>query len=646
MEQYYTDEKNVQILIALLKAHGVKHIIVSPGSTNVTFVGSIQQDPYFEIFSCVDERSAAYMACGMAAELNEPVALSCTGATASRNYFSALTEAYYRKLPIVAITSTQDNSRLGHLYPQAIDRSLQPADVVKISVYLQNVKDAQDEYDCMIKANKALLELHHHGEGPVHINLATNYCQTFTTKNLPAVNVIRRYTIEDELPPLPQGKIAIYVGSHLRWDEHLTMQVDAFCERHHAVVFSDPTANYNGKYGITYWLAARQRHKDENRNPDLLIHIGNMSDMWSTVAPKNVWRVAEDGEVTDCYKQLRNVFEMKETTFFQYYAKQPSAGMDKDYHVKCREQAGRIKSAIPELPFSQIWMANYLHDKRFPYSVWHYGILSPLRSWGFFETPGNVETYCNQGGFGIDGNMSSLIGASLVNPNKIFFGVVGDLSFFYDLNSLGNRHIGSNLRILLVNNSVGAEFHLFTQLNSICVNDVDKYISAGGHFGQKSKTLVRDYVQALGFEYLTASNKDDFINEAKSFMDTSIREKPVVFEVFTDVADENEALYILHNLDKSSVSDTKQKVRNLLHGGGHFDTSGEEISTFSKEHKALNLDGFLVEKFGIHFSQIRHVLSGIKSQICLELGFMREICLFWQLTRRYNASNHTDEDME
>lgn len=80
MEQYYTDERNVQILISLLKEHGIKRVVASPGSTNVTFVGSIQQDPFFEIYSCVDERSAAYMACGMAAESCEPVALSCTGA--------------------------------------------------------------------------------------------------------------------------------------------------------------------------------------------------------------------------------------------------------------------------------------------------------------------------------------------------------------------------------------------------------------------------------------------------------------------------------------------------------------------------------------------------------------------------------------
>ena len=112
MEQYYTNERNVQILIALLKEHGIKRVVASPGSTNVTFVGSIQQDSWFEIYSSVDERSAAYIACGMAAETKEPVVLSCTGATASRNYFPGLTEAYYRKLPILAVTSTQDESKI------------------------------------------------------------------------------------------------------------------------------------------------------------------------------------------------------------------------------------------------------------------------------------------------------------------------------------------------------------------------------------------------------------------------------------------------------------------------------------------------------------------------------------------------------
>lgn len=152
MEQYYTDERNVQILIALLKAHGIKQVIASPGSANVTFVGSLQQDPWFEMYSCVDERSAAYMACGMAAESGEPVVLSCTGATASRNYFPALTEAFYRKLPILAVTSTQEESKIGHLIPQVIDRHQQPSDIVKCSEHLQTVKDEDDEWNVTLKA--------------------------------------------------------------------------------------------------------------------------------------------------------------------------------------------------------------------------------------------------------------------------------------------------------------------------------------------------------------------------------------------------------------------------------------------------------------------------------------------------------------
>ena len=67
-EKFYTSERNVQIVLSLLKANGIRKIKASPGATNFTFVGSVQNDPFFEVYSAVDERSAAYMACGMAAE--------------------------------------------------------------------------------------------------------------------------------------------------------------------------------------------------------------------------------------------------------------------------------------------------------------------------------------------------------------------------------------------------------------------------------------------------------------------------------------------------------------------------------------------------------------------------------------------------
>ena len=76
MEQkYFTNERNVQILIVLLKKYGIRKVIASPGTTNITFVASLMHDPYFELYSSVDERSAAYIACGLAEESGEPVVI-------------------------------------------------------------------------------------------------------------------------------------------------------------------------------------------------------------------------------------------------------------------------------------------------------------------------------------------------------------------------------------------------------------------------------------------------------------------------------------------------------------------------------------------------------------------------------------------
>lgn len=566
MSQYYTDEKNVQILISLLKQHGIKRIIASPGSTNVTFVGSCQQDPYFEMYSCVDERSAAYMACGMAAQTKEPVVISCTGATASRNYFPALTEAFYRHLPVLAVTSTQDENRIGHLIPQVIDRSSQPKDIIKMSVHLQNVKDKEDEWDCMIKANKAILELNHHGMGPVHINLSTRYSADFSVKELPTAHKINRITINDKYPEIQHTKIAIYIGSHLRFEDDVISAIDQFCETHNAIVFTDTTSNYTGKYKVPYDIVSCQRINNPNRYPDLLIHIGEMSDQTGkTGQPKEVWRVTESGEIQDRYRTLTNVFEMSERDFFEHYANADTK-VEMSYYQSCMDECKRLWNKIPELPFSHIWIASQMYDKLPENSILHLGILSPLRSWSYFNINPNIEVYCNQGGFGIDGNMSSMIGASLAAPDKLFFAVVGDLSFFYDMNIIGNRHIKNNVRILLINNALGAEFHLFKQRNCIYVDGIAKYLSAGGHSGHKSPNLVRHYAEDLGFEYLSAGSKEEFSAKHERFVTPDTLEKPMIFEVFTDVEDENHALWNMWHIeeDHSLKGETKKIIKNVL----------------------------------------------------------------------------------
>ena len=576
MEQYYSAERNVQIVVSLLKQHGIKKVVASPGSTNVTFVGSIQQDPYFEIYSSVDERSAAYIACGLAAESGEPVAISCTGATASRNYFSALTEAFYRKLPILAITSTQDESKIGHLIPQVIDRSFQPKDTIKHSVHLPTVKDSDDEWYCIVKANEAMLALKHHGIGPVHINLTTTYSKDFSVKELPVFRKIDRWMSweQDLFPAIPDGKVLIYIGSHTRMSQELITSIDDFCATHNAAVIVDTTSNYNGKYRVPYQIVAQQQIEKPNLNADLLIHIGEMSDFAGIVGqPKQVWRVSEDGKLVDRYRKLKVVFEMPELCFFKHYSHNGNSKKASYYQALIAE-CQRLWQEVPELPFSHLWVASQLHNQFPKNSTLHLGILSPVRSWGYFPLDPNLEVYCNQGGFGIDGNMSSLLGASLVNPDKIYYGVVGDLSFFYDMNVLGNRHVNNNIRIILINNSLGAEFHLFKQLNLTYVDNIDKYLSAGGHFGKQSPTVVKHLAENWGYEYLCASTKEEFNQVYKRFMTSEMTEKPMIFEIFTDVENENDALYQIYNIEISKKTEFKKAIKNLV---------GEEVVNVVKK---------------------------------------------------------------
>ena len=195
---------------------------------------------------------------------------------------------------------------------------------------------------------------------------------------------------------------------------------------------------------------------------------------------------------------------------------------------------------ILDVPFSNRWVASYLYNKLPKDCVVHLGIVSSFLAWNQFKLDNSIRINCNQGGFGIDGNISSLLGASLINPKKIYYCFIGDLAFFYDMNALGNRHIGNNIRILLVNNGKGVLFRKPWNLGSIFGDEADLYISAGAHFGNQNPELVKNFAINLGFDYITASTKKAFIQEYEKFVDPEIHDKPMLFEIFVSTEDEIE----------------------------------------------------------------------------------------------------------
>ena len=181
----------------------------------------------------------------------------------------------------------------------------------------------------------------------------------------------------------------------------------------------------------------------------------------------------------------------------------------------------------------------------------------------FFELDESISTHCNVGGFGIDGPVSTLVGQSFSNPDKKYFGLIGDLAFFYDMNIIGNRHIKNNLRILLINNKKGVEFRLNQALESQLHEKTDTLIAAAGH----NKGGAKGWSESCGFEYISANDKNEFNAKINDFCNKEF-DKPVIFEVFTTTEDEQEGLKLMQNHNRDKIEESAIKaykvVKNLI----------------------------------------------------------------------------------
>lgn len=538
----YTADKNAHIVISLLKQYGIKKIVVSPGTTNVPIAMTVQNDPWFEVYSVVDERGAAYFATGLSFESGEPVVLSCTGATASRNYMSGLTEAFYRQLPVIALTSQHHTSDYRNMVPQITDRRISQNDIKKIAVMLPFIKDEEDAEACEILVNDALIKATTRGNGPVHINLPVDSKYAFTeSPTLPESVKIDYYDtaaiLENQKSlkaALKNKKIGIFIGSHKKFTTGLNNSISKFIKTYDCAVLADHTSNYTGDNKI---LTGQLYDLMESTNkPDIIIDMGSISGDYSIFRLDDdipVWRISEDGEIHKRFRnsRLEKLFDCAEETFFDTLSGGNRSRAD--YYSSLKKEVDNV--TYPEMPLSATYISGKLAQSIPNGSSLHLSILNSLRNTNNYHLDNSIAVNSNVGGFGIDGPVSTLIGQSVHDKNKLYFGLIGDLAFFYDMNALGIRHISSNVRILLINNGQGVEFRLNTTLESQWNEATDDLIAAKGHNGK-----AEAWAKSMGFEYMSATDKDQFDAQIDQFCtsDPNAFDKPVVFEVFTTVADE------------------------------------------------------------------------------------------------------------
>lgn len=525
----------VHYVIAMLKAYGIKNIVTSPGTQNAGFNMIVQQDPFFRCFSVVDERSAAYVASGIINEIGEPVVITCTGATASRNYMSGLTEAFYRKLPIIALTCFNYNSNPYILAPQFVDRRISQNDIKTIDVELPRIFDRFDKSKCLTFLNTALATAKYLKE-PVHINCPSilDFRMIDNLKGLPE-DIWSTDCYFDKFEhlksELKNKKVAVFIGSHKKFDNETLKSISNFAKTYRAPVFCDHTSNYKGENKILIGQALRV--SQVKSMPDIIIDIGGICGEYThfqLIASGEVWRINEDLKFKNRVgNPVKHSFMCKEKLFFEKMS--DFNVCVKSYYDEVKRQIGKIEPP-KDIPLSIPFVA-YNLSKFLPKNCsLHTSILSALRAADMFEFDKSIDITCNVGGFGIDGSVSTLVGQSFNNTDKKCFGLIGDLAFFYDMNAIGNRDVKNNLRIVLVNNNRGEEFSLGPLFAPI-LDKNSPNVAAAGHF----KNGAKGWVESCGFEYMSANSKDEFLSKIKDFCNKDCN-KPMFFEVFTTNEDE------------------------------------------------------------------------------------------------------------
>lgn len=582
----YSNLKNIQILVTLLKKYEVKHIVISAGTRHTPLVHSIENDPYFQTYSIVDERSASFFAIGLIEELREPVAVCCTSGTAAANYVSAANEAFYQQLPLLLLTADRNHYYMFQQEEQMIPQEGLYSSVCKKVVTLSHVRDEKDFWYCSRICNEALMELRHGENGPVHINfiVENDYpiqqgIVKFEQQKLPDVKRVDRLTLEDDeskwhekAEKLKKAKILIVYGQYAPLKDEEIKIIEEFSKQYDCVFSTDLLSNLYTNYSIPTYTMCRtlNYHQIKTLVPDILITMNghSVSEIKGCMSGFKEqfehWHVSAKGEISDPFKILPDVVECSPLTFFAKFSKLlEDKNVSHNYYKQWKEMYESIgcKGIMNDEPitYSSMYAAQQYLKNIPPKSLLHIANSNSIRLANYFNVDHSVKVYGNRGAHGIDGSMSAFIGQAHYSQRPSFL-LIGDLSFFYDMNALWNQYVGNNVRILICNNSGGGIFHTYPNVKNVPTLDA--------HIAAAHKTSVKEWVISRGFKYLSATNKEEFDVALKELVVLESNQ-PIILETFTDMEIDAQAIRdcVEPYKEESTIFKLEQKVASKMPEG-------------------------------------------------------------------------------
>ncbi len=533
----YPKKQLAQLVILACQYYNIDKIVISPGSRNAPLTIGFFNLKEVETFSVVDERAAAFFALGIAQQTKKPVAIVCTSGSALLNYYPAIAEAFYSRIPLLVITA----DRPKHLIDIGDGQTIRQENVFQNHIlYSANLieEEVKLEYNKTEVSNA--IEECVSNSGPVHINVPFNEPIYETVETIESFD-FRKHKESTKSKPVNYDELSqiwnsskkkiVLVGVYNKCDKTQNL-INKLTEDPSVLIMTETTSNlyhYNSINSIDKLISKLSTEEFEELQPELLITFGGMvvskriKQFLRKYQPKHHWHIDEYKEM-NTYFCLSEYIKEKPIQFFDKLLKKTLV-IDSDYQKNwIKEKMSRNEKHevfVKEARYSDFKVTEKVLDTIPNNAQVQVSNSSLIRYMQLFDVNSTFSVFCNRGTSGIDGSTSTAIGAAFASDRPTTL-LTGDLSFFYDSNALWNAYIPNDFRIVLINNSGGGIFKIIPG---------PKSTNALQYFETPHQLTANHLAEMFNFEYLKATSLEELEEQISSFYNVS--KKPKILEVFT-----------------------------------------------------------------------------------------------------------------
>lgn len=467
MSDVLQNTQHVHKVIIELSKLGITKAVICPGSRSAAITETLVNSSVFQTVSCVDERSAGYLAMGMAQQEKSPVIVVCTSGTAAVNFYPALIESYYQGIPLLFMTADRPPQWIDQWDGQTIRQS------GLYSNYIETVTiDAKDSDSMSQKVTGLSETLFSLTPGPAHLNVPI--AEPFYGGSSPSLNQESRQSVLIKKPEVKDRDLETVISAIQNAERPVLIagqgnydpELREFLNQADFPVIADPCSNlHNLKNSLTQ-LDLFFSDSFSAYFPDLIISLG--TSVVSKVCKQKL-RATNLQQFHIGFLSPGDPFQKQPTPIFAdtltFLKAIPKGLITKDWQEqfrKCKEKIIDSLEKARDVSHNSHYdmIATILLKNSHP-DVIHFGNSMAIRWAGLLShLPSESEIHCNRGTSGIDGCLSTAVGHALASPQKTHWLFIGDLSFFYDRNGLWLPVLPENLKIIVLNDGGGGIFHV------------------------------------------------------------------------------------------------------------------------------------------------------------------------------------------